>query len=109
MGKISIDDITDKYVRPLSSEQEDILLNMLFDNNICFESVYSPKGDLYRVSPKVYQYLLQEGFGIELVEVKNIGSLPLEKRNEIKRHTREQQEKNRGKAIAELRREYGNL
>lgn len=108
-NKITLDDITDKYIRPLNSEQEEKLIDMFFKNNISHELFDSPKGEVYKVSFKVYEYLIQEEIGLELVEVKNIGSLSLEERNRIKKYNHKGQRERSEKAIKELREKYGSL
>ncbi|MAG78882.1 hypothetical protein CMI40_00720 [Candidatus Pacearchaeota archaeon] len=60
------------------------------------------------ISSDVKEYLdNNKGLNLEVLDVKNIGSLPLEERNRIKREHYTRLEKNRPKVLQELRDKYG--
>ena len=106
--KISLEDITNKFIRPLNSKTEKKLVSFFLDNNISYEDYDSLKGNLFEVPNNVYQYLLQEGFKIELVEVNNLGLLSLEEQRKIRQYRSSKlSKKNTDKAIKNFQRQYG--
>lgn len=104
--KISLDDITDKCFCLVNPVQKDKFLDLLFGENITHE-LLGGENSIYRVSPKVYDYLIQEGFELEQVEVKNLGSLSLEERNRIKTQQKERARKNKDSIIEKICEKYG--
>lgn len=120
-GQKNIDSYTEKYLEQASKEnifvqaknyeQEELLNNELYGNHIPFDDFYNPRDDktAYRISTNVYDYLLQKGIDLKVIEVKNIGDLSLEERNEIKRYHKSQLSKKRKKVLDKLRAEYGPL
>ncbi len=73
------------YFKLTNSEQEEALTDVMFGKRWPIE--FLPY-EIY-LTPKVYfRELRRRGFEIESVEVRNLGDLPLEERNRIKREAR---------------------
>lgn len=110
---ITLDQIKEKgiYIQAKDSVQEELLANELYGNHIPFDDFYNPRDDktAYRVSHKIYAYLVQKGIDLQIIEVTNIGDLSLEERTRIKRHHKSQITKRRKDVLDELRTKYGIL
>ncbi|MCF7910100.1 hypothetical protein K9L16_00315 [Candidatus Pacearchaeota archaeon] len=106
-GKISLGDIRDKNISLSDSSQKERFIDMLFREKIPHELLGGGEKAIYRVSPKVYDYLVQEGFKFNFVDVKDLGSLSLEERNRIKTQQIERARKNKDELANCLCEKYG--
>lgn len=99
------------FVQAVDEDNNRKLFEELFDNRIPYDDFYNPRDEktAYRISTKAHKYLLERSVKLEVVEVRNIGDLPLEERNRIKKYHKSQMEKRQQKVLDRLRAEYGSI
>ena len=98
----------ERYVRLRDRSQETDYNSILFGENIKHITYFDTEGDIDRMSVEAVEYIESRGIDLDLIEVKNIGTLSLEERNNIKDFHRKSVISRREKALEELIVEYGD-